>query len=886
MKIIKNFHIIMAMSCFVSCHNQPDYKNSSLSIDKRVDDLLSRMTLEEKAAQLDMLSGNDILVDYKTLNDSKAYFYIDSMGIGAIHDLYPRSAELSNAIQKHAVEKSRLGIPLLFVEEALHGYQGTGATTFPIPLGLSSSWDTTLINQIGSAIGEETRAHGIHYILGPNLDLARDIRWGRVEETYGEDVYLTSRMGVNLIKGLQGKNLADDNAVIAEPKHFAMHGSPENGSNEGPVSIGERDARSTGLYVFEKAVKEAHAKGIMAAYHEIDGIPCIANKWLLTDVLRNEWKFDGFVLSDLGAIKKQVTLHKTATDDEEAIIKSISAGLDMQFYDFPHSVFQHIIVESVKKGKLSEDYLNRAVKGIVSDKFRLGLFDHPYIDVNLINKVFHSKDHQNLALDAAHQSIVLLKNDKGILPLKSFKSITLTGNLANATYTGGYSPAESKAISVYDALKKSLGNIVKINYVNTEVSDRFTNIQTTFLSQDKKGEVKGLKLDFFNNDQLQGSSAYSATEDNLNPYWHNLSPAPGINPQDFSAIWSGFLSVPVTGNYEFDFRAEGYGKLIINNKILIDNWNEEWKNRGRRATIRLKAGEKIPFCMEFAKKVENAGIWLKWRMVETDDLNLYHEIATSASKSDVVIVVMGEGQDEVGESRDKYDLNPNNMDMKILHAATQSGKPVVTIMITGRPLILTNVYSYSDALLQAWFGGEAAGTAIVDVLNGDYNPSGHLTVSFPEKQGQEPMYYSKNPSSHRHYFDGDTKPLFAFGYGLSYSSFNYTNLKIEPEHPTVTDDIMVTVDVSNTSTIDGADVVQLYLVDKVSSVEIPEKQLKAFSKVFIKAGETRKVSMLLKNEQLSLINDQMKRVVEPGEFEILIGSSSDQIKLNKDFIVK
>lgn len=278
----------------LSCNQVPKYKNTSCSVDARINDLIKRMTLKEKAAQLDMLAANDILENDTTLSQEKMAYYIDSMNIGAIHDFYPKTAKIANELQKQAVENSRLGIPILFIEEALHGYQGRGATTFPIPLGNASTWDTTLINSIGRAVASEARAHGVHFVLGPNLDIARELRWGRVEETFGEDTYLASRMAVNLIKGLQGNSLSDNNAVVAEPKHFAVHGIPESGSNEGPVLIGEREARSTYLYVFEKAVKEAKAKGIMAAYHEMDGIPSVANKWLLTTVLRDEWGFDGF----------------------------------------------------------------------------------------------------------------------------------------------------------------------------------------------------------------------------------------------------------------------------------------------------------------------------------------------------------------------------------------------------------------------------------------------------------------------------------------------------------------------------------------------------------------------------------------------------------------
>lgn len=886
MRTRKLLYIVFIISCLTSFNVVPAYKNASLPIEKRVEDLLSSMTLEEKAAQLDMLSANDILRDSKTLNETRVFSFIDSMSIGSIHDFYPQSAALANALQKHAVEKSRLGIPLLFIEEALHGYQGAGATTFPIPQGNASTWDTTLVYRIGRVIATEARAHGIHFVLGPNLDLARDIRWGRVEETFGEDVYLTSRMGVNLIKGLQGEKLTDNNTVVAEPKHFAMHGAPENGSNEGPVSVGEREARSTGLYVFEKAVKEAKAKGIMAAYHEIDGVPCVANPWLLTTVLRNEWGFDGMVVTDLGAIKKQITTHKTAANDEEAIIHSVSAGLDMQFYDFSHNDFQRIIVESVRNGKLSEESLNRAVKDVLRIKFMLGLFDRPYTDESLVAKVFHTKEHRDLALEAARQSVVMLKNENNILPLATVKSITLTGNLANATYTGGYSPAGAQAVSVYEALNKKYSNKVKINYINTEVSDRFSIILPSFLSPDMQSATKGLKAEFFNNKELSGAPAYTTIDANLNPYWHNLSPAPGINPESFSARWSGYISVPVSGMYEMDFRAEDFGRIFIDNKPFIDHWNKEWQNRGERKSIRLEAGRKIPFRIEFSKLADNAAMWLKWRLADTEKLSVYDDITRSAAQSDAVVVVMGEAQEEVGESRDKHDLTPNNMDMKILQAAVKSGKPVITLMMTGRPLILTEVCKLSNALLQAWFGGEAAGTAIADILNGDYNPSGHLAISFPENQGQLPMYYSKKPSAHRRYIDGEAKALFPFGYGLSYSTFEYTNLKITPEHPLTTDDIVVSVDIKNTSAVDGAEVIQLYLNDKVSSVETPEKQLKGFAKIVVKAGETKTVTLKLTPEHLSLINAKMKRVVEPGEFEIMIGTSAENIKLRKVFIVK
>jgi beta-glucosidase len=880
---MKNFLLLLLiiLSAY-SCSDKAPYKDASLPIEKRVKDLLSRMTPEEKAAQLDMLSANDILLDSETLSPEQVRYFIDSMNIGAIHDFYPKTAALANELQKRAVENSRLGIPILFIEEALHGYQGEGATAFPIPMGMASTWDTALVYNMGRVIATEARAHGVHFILGPNLDLAREIRWGRVEETYGEDVYFTSRMAVNLIKGLQGDNLSDSDAVVSEPKHFALHGAPESGSNEGPVSIGEREARSTGLYIFEKAVKEAKAQGIMAAYHEIDGIPSVASRWLLTDILRDEWGFEGFVVTDLGAIRKQIGTHKTAANEEEAIVNAISAGLDMQFYDFPHEDFQRIIVEAVKNGKLAGKDLDRAVKGVLRIKFLLGLFDKPYTNETLAGKVFHTAENRALALRAARESIVLLKNDNNVLPFSSLqdKRITLTGNLAAATYVGGYSPAGAKAVSVYEALKENYGDKIKIDYINAEVSDRFSIILPSFLTQEN-GTENGLNVAYFNNPGLQGEPVYTAVDANLNPYWHNLSPAPGVNPESFSVRWSGYITVPVTGTYELDFRADDYGRIFIDNRIFLDHWNPEWQNRGERKQIRLEAGKKIPICLEYAKLKGNAGVWLKWRVTKTENSSLYADITRSAKLSDAVIVVMGEAQEEVGESRDKSDLNPHTMDMDILKAAVQSGKPVIAVMITGRPLILTEVNRLSSALLQCWFPGEATGTAIADVLFGNFNPSGRLTVSFPESQGEMPVYYSRKPSAHRRYITGEAKPLFPFGYGLSYTTFEYKNLKINPENPSVSGNITVTVDVANTGAADGTDVVQLYVNDVVSSVTTPVRQLKGFSRVFVKSGETETVTMTLTPEHLSLIDKDMKRTVEPGEFDIMIGASSSDIKLNR-----
>ncbi|GHT18326.1 beta-glucosidase [Bacteroidia bacterium] len=847
------------------------------------------MTLEEKAAQMDMLSAPNILKDANTFNEEQVVHFIDSMCIGSIHDFYPKTASLSNALQRRAVENSRLGIPVLFIEEGLHGYCGTGSTNFPVPIGNASSWDTTLMYNIGRVIATEARAHGIHFLLNPNLDLAREPRWGRTEETYGEDVYLNSRMAVNMIRGMQGTDLKDNNAVAAEPKHFGVHGIPESGSNTGPVFIGEREARSTHLYVFEKAVREGKARGIMAAYHDIDGVPCISSEWLLTDLLRKEWGFEGMVVTDLGAIRRLLAPHYTAANPKDAITQAVIAGLDMQFYDFDHEIFQSAVVEAAKDGTLPKAKLDRAVAAVLRLKFELGLFENPYTDESLIEEVVHNAEHQALALEAGRKSIVLLKNENSILPLsKKIKKIALIGNLADISSIGGYGVQGARGVTVYEALKKRFGNDIQINLIETGVSNDFSPIASALLSNTVKPLQRGVFVEYFNNTDLSGTPSYSAVEERLQGFWHNLSPAQGINADNFSVRYTGTLSVPTTGEYEFDLYSDDYAKFYINNNLLLDTWNDNHHIAVNRRKIFLRGGEKVAVRLEYAEKSENAAVEVQWRTTEYVNNSSYnHRITQAVASSDVAIVVVGETDMEVGEGRDRQNLNMKQADIDMLEAVAKGGKPVVSVLLNGRPLVFTPVEEKSNAIVEAWFPGENGGNAIVDVLFGDYNPSGKLTISIPKYQGQLPIYYSKKPSSPRSYTDGNGEPLFPFGHGLSYSSFEYSNLSITPENPTVKAHITVTLDVKNTGKVAGTETVQLYVRDKIGSVATPVKALKGFSQIHLKAGETQKVTLsITPEEHLWLINNEMKRVVEPGEFEFMLGSSSADIRLKQTINLK
>ncbi|MFA7420778.1 MAG: glycoside hydrolase family 3 N-terminal domain-containing protein [Melioribacteraceae bacterium] len=733
--------IILPIDEAISQSKYP-YQDANLPVEKRITDLLQRMTVDEKIQQLDMYWGKEVAnmdgSSVVSFSQQKVEEVFGTTGIGSIHDFYPISAKITNEIQKYAIEKTRLGIPIMVIEEGLHGYAGKGSTVFPIPLQMSSMWDTSLVHKIGKVIATEARAHGIHMILGPVLDMARDPRWGRVEETYGEDPYLDALCGVAMVKGLQGKSLASSDAVIAEPKHFGVHSIPEAGCNISPVSIGEREARSSFLYVFEKAIRDGGAMGIMAAYHELDGIPCVTNKWLLTDVLRNEWGFKGFVLSDLGAIRMSLESHKVAVDTSDALTQTLKAGLNMQFYDFDHKGFSKGIKNAVEKKMLSQKELDNSISDILRVKFLLGLFDKPYSDTTLIAKVLHTEENQKLALKAAQEGIVLLKNEKNTLPInKDVKSIAVVGPLAVSEYMGGYTNADAKGISILEGLKQRTGNTIQVNYEAGYTRD---------------------------------SSKSS----------------------------------------------------------------EEYRN---------KAEELV-------------------------------------KKSDMTIVVLGEEPNVIGEGKDRESLDLDKEQDELIQSLHKTGKPIVVILFNGRPLSICWIADNIPAIVEGWFAGEKGGLAIADILLGKINPSGKLPITFPRSAGQIPFYYNRKPTAKHKYVDNPiiNKPLFCFGHGLSYTNFEYSDMQISPLKIPINGKADISITIKNTGKVKGTEVVQLYVRDMIGSVATPVLSLKGFNRITLDPGEIGTVNYQVGAEELSLWNRLMKRVVEPGEFSIMIGSSSEDIR--------
>ncbi|WP_282080329.1 glycoside hydrolase family 3 N-terminal domain-containing protein [Aquimarina algiphila] len=883
-RIIIGFLIMIVIPSCKDEQKTPLYLNENADIELRVSDLVSRMTLEEKVGQLDMYSSNDLVYSGR-LSIEKTDKVLKKTTIGSVHDYYPESAEVSNELQKYIIENTRLGIPVLFIEEALHGYQGNKGTAFPIPIGMGGMWDVELMEKIGRAIGAEARSVGVHMVLSPVLGIGREPRWGRVQETFGEDSYLAARNGVAIIQGMQGNDLTADNAIIAEPKHFGIHSIPEGGKNTAPVFTGERDARTNFLYVFEKAFTEAGALGAMAAYHEWDGVPAAADPWLLKEVLREEWGFKGMVLSDLGAIAKQSNSHFTASTPKEAITKSISAGLDMQFYDYSHELFQQSIIEAINDKTLNTEDLNRAVGSVLYVKFKLGLFENPYIDSTIKAKRYHSPAHKALALESANKSITLLQNKNNILPLgDKVKNIAVIGELANKVLLGGYSPKNVEGVSIINAFKETNYNI---DFVEVGVpANSIEQIDERYF-ETENGD-KGLLAEYFNNVELSGEPEFTQVETNLNKYWHNLSPVPGISDNNFSIRWKGYLSPEYSGTYKFALIADDVARLSIDGNVVLDNWKKEQTNSWSHYKVHLEKGKKYAFELDFAEYEDYAGMKLFWKIMPDNhsQQSVSNKILEAARKADVVVLALGEKDEESGEGKDKINLELNSFSKNLVNEVSKSGKPIVLVLQNGRPLALEDESLKVDAILETWYAGEFGGKATVDIITGKVNPSGKLPITFPRYTGQLPLYYNLKKSSTGGYVDGSNQPLFAFGHGINYSKFEYSDLYIDKPSITNNEKQNVKVRIKNISDRKGTEVVQLYISDLYSSVVTPRIQLRGFKRVELEAGEEKEVSFILYPDDLALWNKEMKRVVESGEFKIMVGAASNDIKLESSFQVK
>jgi len=750
------------------------YRNPALPAEERVADLLARMKLEEKAAQMVGVWN----LKAETLVDAEGRFdpakaraaFGDGRGLGQVGRPSDaaggrnarETAELTNAIQKFFIEHSRLGIPVVFHEECLHGHAARDATSFPQPIALASTFNPELVESLYEMTALEARVRGAHQALTPVVDVARDPRWGRVEETFGEDPYLASRLGVAAVRGFQGdREFRDKRRVIATLKHMTGHGEPEGGMNCGPADISERVLRDVFFPPFAAAIREAGAISLMASYNEIDGVPSHANRWLLRDVLRGEMGFEGFVVSDYYAIwelgyRPDTHGHFVAADGREACVQAVRAGVNIELPE--PDCYRHL-VELVHEGALREAELDELVAPMLYWKFRLGLFDDPYTDPEEAERVVGCEAHRPPALQAAREAITLLKNEGGLLPLDpgKLRSIAVIGPNANRTLLGGYSGVPKHEVTVLEGIRARIGDGVRVHY------------------------------------------------------------------------------------------AEGC-------KITI------------------------------------GGSWNQDEVVASDPAEDREQIAAAvaiARQADVIVLAIG-GNEQT--SREAWNLNHmgdrTSLDLigrqeELVQALLDTGRPVIALLFNGRPLSINLLSERVPAVLECWYLGQESGHAVAGVLFGDANPGGKLPISIPRSAGHLPAFYNHKPSARRGYLFADVSPLYPFGYGLSYTSFAVTGVRLEQSTITRDDTTRVLAEVTNTGARAGSEVVQLYIRDRVSSVTRPVKELKGFRKVWLEPGESATVALEISSASLAFTDIAMRRVVEPGEFDIMVGTSSRDADLTK-----
>jgi beta-glucosidase len=734
----------------------PPYKDPNLPVGQRVADLLKRMTVEEKVDQI--CGGRPLELGIVDVTGRYSNENLESL-LRQAYDPRARTgardrAILHNGLQRFRLQKTRLGIPMLSYGEALHGYMAYGATSFPQALALASTWDPELVKRVFTAAADEMASSGVGQAFTPVLGLARDPRWGRTEETYGEDPWLVSRMGVAAVQGLQGPSFPlDRHHVLATMKHFAVHSQPESGTNTAPGNYSERVIRETFFVPFKAAVQEANVASVMASYNEINGIPAHIDPWLLKDVLRKEWGFDGLVVSDGGGLQMLVHTHHVAADNAEAARKALAAGVD---YDLSDGSVYRTLVDQVKQGKVGQEGLDRAVSDVLTAKFRLGLFENPYVDPDYAARVTNSPEHQALALEAAREAVVLLKNDGGLLPLdvKKLKTVAVIGPNAADVHVGGYAREPGHGVSLLDGIRARVGPDVRVLY------------------------AEGCKITL----GKQG--------------------------------WEGW--------YE-------------NDTELADP---------RDQGVRLQAAE------------------------------------AAAREADVAIVVIGETEATNREAWSEQHLGDrDSLDLlgaqdELVKRVVATGTPTVVFLLNGRPLSINQVKANVPAILEGFWLGQEGGTAAANVIFGDTNPGGKLPITFPRSVGQLPAFYNHKPSRNRSYLFTSREPLFPFGHGLSYTTFRLDNVKVTPSRIRPGEGATVSVDVTNTGTRAGDEVPQVYVHQRVASVTRPVMQLAAFQRVHLMPGEKRTVELKILASSLALLGEGMKPVVEPGDFDVMVGPSS------------
>jgi beta-glucosidase len=863
------------------------YKNPALPAAERVHDLLQRMTIEEKFWQLFMIPGD---LDNASPDQYKNGIFGFQVSAGskngdAAQQLLTYSASENalslakkiNSIQKYFIEKTRLGIPIIAFDEALHGLVRDGATSFPQAIALAATFDTTLMSRVAHAIAMETKMRGIRQILTPVVNIASDVRWGRTEETYGEDPYLSSEMGVAFVSAFEKMD------IITTPKHFVANVG-DGGRDSYPIHFNERILEEIYLPPFKACIERGGSRSVMTAYNSLDGIACSANDWLLNKKLKDEWGFKGFVISDAGATGGTVVLHNTAKDYPESGKQSITGGLDVIFqtaYDHYKLFIPHFL-----DGGIDMKRIDDAVSRVLLAKFELGLFEQPYVSEAAATKSFAA--HKALAREAAAKSVVLLKNDKKTLPLsKKLHSIAVIGEDATEARLGGYSGPGNGRVSIVEGIRQKAGKNMAVSYMpgpgrNTET---WTVVPGKYLTHTANGKtVAGLHASYFNNIRLSGEPAVTRTDAAVNFSWTLFTPAPAITQQFYSVRWTGTLKAPASGKYKIGLDGNDGYRLYINDRLIIDNWIKRSYST-LLCDFTFEKDETYALRVEFFEPVGNAHIKLVWNAETKADWNVkVQEAVAAARKSDIAVVVAGIHE---GEFQDRAMLSLPGHQEELIEQVAATGKPVVVVLVGGSAITMSNWLNKVNSVLDIWYPGEEGGHAVADVLFGDYNPAGRLPVTFPVHEAQLPLVYNHKPTGRGDdYYNLSGLPLFPFGYGLSYTTFEYSDPALNKRTIAPGETATVSCMVKNTGKADGDEVVQLYITDKLASVARPVMELKGFQRVLLKAGESRQIIFSITPGMLSMLNAEMKSVIEPGAFTIMIGASSRDIRLKEELVVE
>lgn len=860
----------------------PPYKNPYLAVEERVEDLMNRMTQEEKFWQLFMIPGDlsdgkerycHGLFGFQVATSSTSENEMEQMMEYAEGSSARNTAELINEIQRFFIEETRLGIPIIPFDEALHGLIRTGATAFPQSIALAATWNTQLVADVAKAIALETRSRGIRQVLSPVINIALDVRWGRTEETYGEDPFLTTQMGSAFIRSCEAEG------VITTPKHFVANVG-QGGRDSYPIDANRRFLEEVCFPAFKAAICKQSARSIMTSYNSLDGVPCSAHDALLNTILKKEWGFDGFVVSDAGSIGGATVLHNTAEDFTEATAQAIEGGQDVIFQTSYHHY--PLFYQAFSSGAIDQQAVDNAVRRVLRAKFQLGLFDDPYVNPDEAERLNGAEEHRALATQAARQSIVLLKNTSKLLPLtKPLRSIAVIGQDAAEARLGGYSGPGNHPVSILQGIQSRVQDSGMVTYVPGCKREPVQHVcipgeYLYHMAQDARRS--GLVGTYYNSIAHLGEPVLRRIDPVIDFCWTISSPSPGCVNNDFYSVhWEGILASPGNGTYEIGVKGDDGYRLYIDDDLLIDNWHKQSSGQITRlwefhqdAEYRLR--------LEFFETTGNAHLQLIWNAgVNDEDTSGIEQAVAIAADADVAIVVAGITE---GEFQDRAFLTLPGRQEELIARVAATQTPVVVVLVGGSAVVMNAWKDAVQSIVQVWYPGETGGYAVADVLLGAYNPAGRLPITYPIAEAQLPLCYNHKPTGRGDdYVNLTGKPLFPFGFGLSYTTFAYSHLQILPSRITENQYVKIRCTLQNTGEYDGDEVVQLYVRDCRSSVVRPVMELKGFTRVHIHQGETKEVTIQLAASDLALLDKAMKLVVEPGEYRIMVGASSRDIRL-------